>query len=200
MMQLGLAMHNYHSKHGTFPPAAVCSADGKPLLSWRVLILPYIAQDNLLQEFKLDEPWDSPHNILLLERMPKVYEPYNGFKTPQPYVTYYQVFDGRGAMFDGPQRLKIGEITDGLSNTFMIVEAGEPVPWTKPADLPYAADKPLPALGGLFADGGFRVALGDGSVRTMPRGVPEETLRALITPNGSEKIDWSRVDAPFVRD
>ena len=66
-------MHNYHDVHGRLPPAAVCSADGTPLVSWRVLILPYIEQDNLFREFKLDQPWDSPHNLALVERMPQVY-------------------------------------------------------------------------------------------------------------------------------
>src|SRR5262249_30142494 len=74
LKQIGLAMHNYHDVNGAFPPAAVCDKTGKPMLSWRVLILPYIEQDALYKEFKLDEPWDSEHNKKLLAKMPKVYE------------------------------------------------------------------------------------------------------------------------------
>jgi hypothetical protein len=199
MKILALSMLSYHDEHGMLPPAAVCSADGKPLLSWRVLLLPAIGQHDLFREFRLDEPWDSPHNIRLLERMPRSYEAYNGSKPLQPYSTYYQVFVGKEAVFDGARTLKLDQITDGISNTLLIVEAGEPVPWTKPEDVPYAAAKPLPALGGLFEDG-FRAALGDGSVRTFPRGLPEEILRPLITRNAGDKVDWGRLDAPFVRE
>ena len=73
LKQIGLAMHNYHATHKTFPPAFTVDKDGKPLLSWRVLILPYLEQDALYKEFHLDEPWDSPHNRTLIERMPPTY-------------------------------------------------------------------------------------------------------------------------------
>src|SRR5882672_4340583 len=68
LKQLALAMHNYHSAYGQLPPAAVRDKNGKLLLSWRVLILPYIEQDNLFKEFKLEEPWDSDHNKKLIAK------------------------------------------------------------------------------------------------------------------------------------
>ena len=72
--QIALAVINYtDSNNSTLPPAAICDKRGKPLLSWRVLILPYLEQDALFKEFKLDEPWDSEHNKKLLKKMPKVY-------------------------------------------------------------------------------------------------------------------------------
>src|SRR5207244_3205303 len=110
-------MHNYESAHGTLPPAAVRSTDGTPLLSWRVAILPFIEQDTLYQEFHLDEPWDSPHNIRLLERMPRTYAPFSGKKTPQPYTTYYQVFVGEGTAFEGPEGIAMATFRRGTSNT-----------------------------------------------------------------------------------
>ena len=73
LKQIGLAMHNYHARHKTFPPAYTVDKDGKPLLSWRVLILPYLEQDALYKEFHLDEPWDSEHNRALIDRMPTTY-------------------------------------------------------------------------------------------------------------------------------
>ena len=92
LKQIGLAMHNYHDNTGYLPPATSYSEDGKPLLSWRVLILPYMEQGELYKQFKLDEPWDSPHNIQLVERMPKVFQhPMAGSKTP-PGHTHYRVF------------------------------------------------------------------------------------------------------------
>jgi hypothetical protein len=72
---VALALHNYHDKHGRLPPAVVYGEDGKPLHSWRVLLLPFIAQGELYREFKLDEPWDSPHNLALLPRMPATFAP-----------------------------------------------------------------------------------------------------------------------------
>jgi hypothetical protein len=156
-----------------------------PLLSWRVAILPYIEQNALYKEFKLDEPWDSAHNKKLLEKMPKIFAPVTG-KTKEPGLTYYQVFTGKDTPFDGtvPPRFP-ASFPDGASNTFLVVEAGEAVPWTKPQDVPYDAGKALPKLGGLFA-GGFHVAMADGSVRYVARGAEEKAIRAAITPRGAE--------------
>ena len=66
-------MHNYHDTYGTFPPAATTDGADKPLLSWRVAILPFLEQQPLYEQFHLDEPWDSPHNKTLIEQMPQVY-------------------------------------------------------------------------------------------------------------------------------
>ena len=66
LKQIGLAMHNYHAQQNKFPGAAITNKQGKPLLSWRVAILPLLDQQGLYEKFKLDEPWDSPHNRALL--------------------------------------------------------------------------------------------------------------------------------------
>ena len=73
LKQIALALHNYHAAMGSFPATASMSKDGKPLLSWRVHILPYLEQDNLFKQFKLDEPWDSEHNKALIAKMPDIY-------------------------------------------------------------------------------------------------------------------------------
>lgn len=185
-------MHNYLDHHGTLPPPAVHDKGGRPLLSWRVLILPYIEQKELFEEFRLDEAWDSPHNVRLLERMPKIYAPFDGSSPPQPYTTFYQVFVGKGTAFEGPGGLHLpADFPDGSSDTFLVVEAGEAVPWTKPEDLSYAPDRPLPKLGGLFKDG-FRAALVDGSIRSISKEISEKTIRAAITRNGKDQLgsDW----------
>jgi hypothetical protein len=62
MHQIALAIGCYEQTHGSFP-SAVMEKDGKPLLSWRVAILPLIDEDALYKRFHLDEPWDSPHNL-----------------------------------------------------------------------------------------------------------------------------------------
>jgi hypothetical protein len=210
MKQIALGLHNYADAHdGRLPPAVLHDEDGKPLLSWRVLILPYVEQDALYREFRLDEPWDSEHNLALLRCMPKVY----GVPARLPVGvgaersdTFIQAVVGSGAAFEGSRGLRLfGEdFADGTSNTVLLVEAREAVPWTKPADVPYDPDGPLPPLGGVFTgksrfslfgpnrSPGFHVAMGDGSVRFLGPRVSEATLRAAITRNGGDQLgdDW----------
>jgi uncharacterized protein (TIGR03067 family) len=188
---LGLAMHTYHDAYRKFPAAAIYSKDGKPLLSWRVAILPYLDQDLLYKQFKLDEAWDSPHNKKLLAKMPKVFAPVLG-DTPQPHSTFYRVFTGTGTMFPGTQGLRIVAVRDGTANTIMAVEAGEAVPWTKPDELPFDPKGKLPKLGGLFARG-FNVLMVDGSIRFIRRDFDPEILRGAITPSGGEAIDLDKL-------
>src|SRR5262245_9623204 len=125
-MTLALAMHNYKADHTYFPPAAIYE-DGKPLLSWRVALLS-VVDKGLYQQFKLDEPWDSKHNMKLLEKMPAVYGTHGT-------ETFYQVFTGPDTAFDGMKGLEDRDFTDGNETTVLIVEGGTAVPWTKPADL-----------------------------------------------------------------
>jgi hypothetical protein len=180
-------MHSYQDVHGHIPPAVVYGHDGKPLLSWRVLILPFIEGEELYRQFKLDEPWDSPHNAQLLSKMPFVYEapPWKA-RTMPPFHTIIHVFVGKGTAFEGPRGLNLKEdFPDGTSNTIAFVEAGKPVPWTKPEDLAFDPAGPLPELKGIFKDS-FRIALADGSVRHVPLNISEARLRAAITRNGGE--------------
>jgi hypothetical protein len=191
LKQIALAMHNHNDQFGRLPAAAISSRAGKPLLSWRVAILPYIEEEALYRQFKLDEPWNSPHNIKLLEKMPKTYaSPVTGIS--QPGHTFYRVFTGPNTPFVGatPPRIPT-TFQDGTSNTILVVEAGQAVPWTKPDELVYNPAGPLPPLGGLFKNG-FSVAMADGSVRFLMRTISEKTLRAAITPAGGEILgpDW----------
>jgi hypothetical protein len=187
LKQIALAMHTYHDANNHFPAAAICDKNGKPLLSWRVAILPYVEQQNLYQQFHLDEPWDSEHNKKLLAQMPAIYA-LPSVSKPGDSKTYYRVFVGPQAMFEMDKGRRIADCTDGTSNTFMAAEAAEAVPWTKPEGLLYDADKPVPKLGKFFS-GGFHVAYMDGSVHFVKHTVPEAVLRAMITRSGGEVID-----------
>jgi hypothetical protein len=179
-------MHNYESTHGHLPPAVVYGENDRPLHSWRVLILPFIEQQDLYDQFKLDEPWDSQHNIQLLSKMPSAFEAPGSKRSKLPaYHTIHHVFVGKGAAFEGKQGLKLAELNDGLSNTILIVEAGEPVPWTKPEEISFDPNQPVPELRCLFKDG-FRVAMGDGAVFWVKKNPNAEKLRAAITRNGNE--------------
>jgi hypothetical protein len=187
LKQIGIAMHGYASAHRGLPPAAICDKAGKPLLSWRVAILPFLEQEALHKQFKLDEPWDSPHNKKLLERMPRVYDSAND--SAKPYDTNYRVFVGGGALFDLNAKASIRQVTDGLSNTFMVVEAAESVPWTAPRELEYGPNVKLPKLG-VTKNGLFGVAFADGAVRRLSASLPEATLRAGITKAGGEVVNF----------
>ncbi len=190
LKQMALAFHAHNDAFNVLPNN-VYSKDGKPLLSWRVQILPFVEQQALYQQFKLDEPWDSDHNKKLIEQMPKVYAPIR--VKAKPGETFYQVFTGEKAPFGpGKQPRLVATFQDGLSNTGMIYEAGEPVIWTKPADLPYDDAKPLPKLGGLF-DGDFHVAMGDGSVMFCKKDADEKELRKLIMPADGEVVDFKKL-------
>jgi RNA polymerase sigma factor (sigma-70 family) len=190
--RLALAMHSYHDVYQEFPAHATYSKDGKPLLSWRVAVLPYTKYRDLYKQFKLDEAWDGPHNKKLLARMPEFYAPI-GKSSPEPFSTFYQVFVGKGAAFEAKRRVRIADFTDGCSNTILIAEAGKAVPWTKPEDLPYAPDKPLPSIAGMFK-GVLNVAAADGSVHLLPKKLDEKLLRALITGDGRENVDFEDVE------
>jgi hypothetical protein len=186
LKQIGLAMHNYHDANRAFPPQAVYDKDGKALLSWRVLLLPYLEADALYKEFRLNEAWDSPHNKKLLAKMPKVYMSPSG-KAQHAHGTFYKVFFGTGAAFEGKRGVRITDFTDGTSNTILVVESTPDVPWSKPEDVPFDAGKPLPKLGGLYPQG-FLAGLADGSVRMFSASISKDTLKAVITRNGGEVI------------
>jgi hypothetical protein len=197
MKQMGLAMANYEDTHGELP-GNTYAADGTPLLSWRVHILPYVEQDNLYKRFKLDEPWDSPTNRPLLQSMPSIYVvPTTQGKTPAGY-THYRGFSSPGAVFDrrrvpnrpAPpgQMLTLARFKDGTGDTVLIVEAAEPVEWTKPDDLDASPGKPFPRMGSFHRGGKFVIVLADGSVRPLRPDVPETTLRALVTHSGGEPL------------
>jgi hypothetical protein len=187
LKQMALAMHSFHDANGHMPAPALSDRTGKPLLSWRVAILPYLGENALYQQFKLDEPWDGPNNSKLLSRMPKVYECAAAPKTPGE--TIYRVFVGNGAAFEPGRALRITEFLDGTANTILIVEAKQSVPWTKPDDLPYSPVQPLPPLGGHHA-GGFNVVAADGAVHFIPKDTPEQTLRPLITRNEGQFVPF----------
>jgi hypothetical protein len=210
LKQIGLAVHNYEDAFECLPHNTY-SLDGKPLLSWRVHLLPYIEHDHIYRQFKLDEPWDSPNNIHLLNEKPKYYMGPGDLSGKPGSLTYYRGFSSPGTVFERrPLRVvksppnwwrvlkeessltttgfKLMDVKDGLGNTILVVEAGEPVEWTKPDDLDASPGKPFPKMGGLGWRNGFQALMGDGSVRMLKYDTPEETLRGLVTHSGGEPV------------
>ncbi|MGE3804576.1 MAG: DUF1559 domain-containing protein [Gemmataceae bacterium] len=197
LRQLMLGMHNFADRDG-FPPSALCDKQGKPLLSWRVLLLPYLEHEKLYKQFKLDEPWDSEHNKKLLASMPDIY------KTPgtrdEEGMTRYAVITGPSTAYPGkPGKYGNGmallgsrftDIVDGLTQTIGLVEAAAPIPWTKPADVDYDPKKPVPKF--YVREGRYLVAIMDGSVRTVSKDIKARTLQLAIEPGDGNVLpaDW----------
>ncbi len=185
LKQLALAMHNYADAFGNFPPAVFYHENGTPR-SWRVELLPYLEEHALYQAYRQNEPWDSEHNKAILAKMPSV------FRSPGDDPTKnssYFVLTGEGTIFDKKEGTKLQDITDGTSNTILIVEAVRDVPWTKPEDIPFTVQGELPTLGGV-REGGFGYAMADGSVHIFPQKQNVSVLRALIQKNDGQVIHW----------
>ncbi len=188
LKQIGLALHSYHDAMESLP-TGFADKSGKPGLSWRVAVLPYMDHAALFRLFKLDEPWDSPNNKPLVARMPPAFAPprveTNGY-------TFYRGFSGPNTWLppqSGPRPTGVTftQITDGLSNTILVAEAYDPVIWTKPDEMAFAPNK-VPQLGGVFGTGAH-VLMGDGSVRFLRKGFDPKALANAIQINDGNVVD-----------
>ncbi|QJW92691.1 DUF1559 family PulG-like putative transporter [Frigoriglobus tundricola] len=193
LKQIGLAIHNYHDATGSLPQDIV-DKKGKPLLSWRVSLLPYLEQANLYNQFKLDEPWDSDNNKQWSQAMVKVFLSPEAKLPEKPEwgMTSYRGISGPGAVFEKGMRLTILNVTDGTSNTIGVIETDELVPWAKPSDYPFDPKKPLPKIVPVGGKATFLAAFVDGSVHSVKVSTPEKTLKALFTRAGGEVIDLDK--------
>jgi hypothetical protein len=187
---IGIAFHSYLDGHNDKWADDITDKDAHVLLSWRVSLLPYIGEKKLYKEFKLDEPWDSEHNKKLIAKMPKVYAPVRG--KAKPGETFYQRFIGKDTIFTENGAGTLLDIPDGTSNTALVVEAGIPVIWTKPADLPFNQKAPLPQLGGMF-DGDFHVLLCDGSVYIFKKDYDQDEMKKVIMPADGYPVELKKL-------
>jgi hypothetical protein len=168
------------------PPHAVYGKEGRPLLSWRVLLLPYLGEEKLFKEFRLDEAWDGPHNIRLVPTMPEAYVagPTKGRRA----TTSFRAFTGKGTFFEGPSGVSLHDVKDA-ANTILLVQALDQVPWTKPDELPLEKGKPLPSLGNID---NFHAAFANGQVRQLFTG---KVLRVFSDEKGRMML-WEPADGP----
>ncbi|HEY4263612.1 MAG TPA: DUF1559 domain-containing protein [Schlesneria sp.] len=186
LKQIGMALHQYHDTYGTFPPAYTVGADGRRLHSWRTLILPYLDQIELYKQIDLSKPWDDQVNTEFAKTDLYVY---HCPSTPEPFTnTSYMVIVGAGTCFPGATSKSISEITDGTSNTVMVVEveSQKSVPWMSPADvdekflIDVGPNSTTSHAGGLYA------LFVDGSVRFLSHKLGQITRHALVTADGGD--------------
>jgi hypothetical protein len=132
--QIGLALHNYEQDHGTLPPAFTVDAKGRPLHSWRTLILPYMEHGRLYDRIDLSKPWDDPVNAQALKDRPSAYD-CPSILSPKESTVYLAVV-GPDGCFPPTGCRRLAEITDAVSNTLMVVEtrSENAVPWMAPLD------------------------------------------------------------------
>jgi hypothetical protein len=191
LKKIGIGFHGYGDAHNSKWADDITDKDGRVLLSWRVAILPYLDEENLYRQFKLDEPWDSENNKKLIAKMPKVYAPVRAkLKAGE---TLCQRFVGKGAIWDEKgTKYTIPTLPDGTSNTALVVEAATPVVWSQPGDLPFAEKLPLPGLGGDF-DGAFHMVLCDGSVYFVGKKFSEKIMKLIIQPDDGTPVDFNNL-------
>lgn len=190
LKQIGLALHTYEADYGCLPPAYLTDRNGKPMHSWRVLILPQLGETALYNAYNFSEPWDGPHNRELLARRPTVYACASDAKLDAGATSYAAVY-GDHCIFRKGNPLRMRDMKDGTSNTIMVAEASQAnIPWTKPEDVDVELHGSLGDPAGFSSRhvGGFQALLGDGSVRMISSKLSQSTLDAIYTRDGNEHV------------
>jgi hypothetical protein len=192
--QIVIALFNYEDKKGSFPPAFIPDKNGKPMHSWRVLILPYLDRKDLYDQYDFNEPWDGPNNRKLAEKMPQIFGCPSNLNSPN--CTGYAMLVGPHAFSPGPTGRTMKEIStaDGTSTTLMLVEAVDAkINWLEPRDLnveemTFHINKGPKEISSRHP-GCAVVSFCDGHQLTLHEDIKPETLKALTTVDGGEKVD-----------
>ncbi|MFO0906098.1 MAG: DUF1559 domain-containing protein [Pirellulales bacterium] len=195
---ISAALKAYHDRHGEYPPPYLVDAAGKPMHSWRVLILPELGEHELYRQYKFTEPWDGPTNFALQMRMPAVFgcpsDPSNVTRSDTSYVALV----GSKTMFPATGKRKAADVRDGAADTLLVVECHESgIPWTAPRDAS-AASLALGVNGnqklGVKSnhERGAHAATVAGGVEFLSDNMGPDALESLSTVAGGEAIDWQR--------
>ncbi len=191
--QIGLALINYESVYGRFPPAYLADENGTPMHSWRVLILPFLEENGLYDQYDFDKPWDSPENLELTQYCPPAFRCPSDATGPGSTNTSYLGIEGPGMFFDGTKARKIGEIKDGTSRTIMVAEVeNSAVHWSQPVDLDttqstFTIGSGRPNEIGSSHRNGANVVYSDCHITFVATGsMPPESLKAECTIAGGE--------------
>ena len=198
---IALALHSYHDVYGSFPPAYIANEDGRPMHSWRVLILPFLEQQSLYDQYDFDEPWNGPNNSKIAAVGPDLFhcpsecaERCGDTSEEHSSMTNYVAIVGPTAAWPGSRPACFKDFTDGTSETVLVVEvANSGIHWMEPRDLHVLQMAPNinpptgQGISSYHADfGGAQVAFADGSVHFLSIDITPEVLRALLTRAGGE--------------
>ncbi len=187
MKAIAVALVRYEATYNVFPAAYTVDKNGKPLLSWRVLILPYLGHDALYKEFHLDEPWNSEHNNRLVYRMPKAYKSLES-NVASDGKTNFLTAHGEQTVFPGKKGISLSEISNAFTKTITAVEVSDEkaVTWTQPDDLQLNESDPLNGVVGLHR-GCFVAAFVDGHVDIVPETINPQAVKAMFSRNGKDE-------------
>ncbi len=188
-----LALQNYEQAHKAFPPAYTVDSNGRPLHSWRTLILPYLEQAALYQTIDLSKPWNDAVNAKALETEVSVFH-CPAERTRRNTTTYLAIVAPNGCFMPRECR-RLAEITDGTRSTLMVIEAGEEnsVPWMAPQDAGEGLVMSLGPTTKLHHAGGMNACCVDGSVHFVKASTPAYVRRALMSIAGNDgprSDDW----------
>jgi len=212
LKNIALALENYRCSHGSFPPPSVSDKTGKPIHSWRVLILPYVEQQPLYDAYHFDEPWNGPNNSKLAAMRPRLFDCPSDEASRAPgssATSYLGVIPEDGCWGD---RMR-GDGTAPRNPVILIEMADSGVGWAEPKDL--RVDQILARLSSTFRkkfSGAHsqrltHVALADGRVEELPCNLPEQVLHQVLTEDfdrlyshvSRKEIERMRQDIPDIR-
>jgi hypothetical protein len=209
LKMIALALHNYRDRYGSFPPAFFPDAQGRPIHSWRTLLLPFLDQSALYEQYRFDEPWDGPHNSQLhATPMPVLACPSD--RSSKARNTSYLAVVGSKAAWLGEQPAGAADFPDGMESTILVVEVADSgIHWMEPRDLNYddmsfklndRASRSISSHHTKPGEGDLgvwpwtktvpyaHVAFADGWAKRIRGDTPPETIRALLTTNGGEPV------------
>lgn len=177
-----LALLAYERDHGALPPAYTVDADGRPLHSWRTLILPYLDQEALYRTIDLSKPWNDPANAKALGTTVYVFCcPEQSFDRPNT-TTFLATVAPNGCLIP-KEPCRLAEIKDPRDSTLTVIEAGaeHAVPWMAPSDADESLVLNLGSATKLHHKEGIQVGFVDGSAKFLKTDTPVHTLRAMMT-------------------
>ncbi|MEE8451706.1 MAG: DUF1559 domain-containing protein [Thermoguttaceae bacterium] len=206
---LGISLWNYKDQHGCFPPAYIADANGKPMHSWRVLILPHLEENTLYDQYNFNEPWNGSNNSKLKKPTGFMHDVYNCPSTDTTDDTNYVAVVGPRTVWQNGDSVKLDDIKDGPENTILLIEfPGSDIHWMEPRDLSiqdvlqrFDPKSGLSLSPVHVRDNGYflrdtpmiHVLFADGSVHAIPADISREDLEGLLTIDGGEEIDVSRL-------
>ena len=194
LKNIALALRCYEQKHGCFPPAYIADENGRPMHSWRVLILPDIERNDIYDMYDFSEPWDGPNNRKLAEVQLGFFSCPSDGQAPYTDTSYVAVV-GPGTTWPGTRPTSLVDCNDGIDNTILIVElANSGINWMEPRYLELSQMTLTinctagPGISSLHP-GGANVVFVDATVRFLPDDTLPEEVRAILTRSGGQSVD-----------